>query len=234
MADEHIDYGECGEYAAHFCAEAKGLIGATPLVDVEALIALVKATAHAVATELAKQTSMTSAARDDRGKVEASTEAGRQEVTRFYTYLGSLDADVQHDKRAFFPGGKRGDVSKLKPADMQKKLAQVLSGFAAKSNEELPDASKWQPRIQKAHDDLAKAIELKTGSVGTKIVHTKELVAARKAFLSAYTSVAKPLVRGILAQLGRDEKEIRLYFKDLTVQDTKPRKSPPALGAAED
>ncbi|MDC3960170.1 hypothetical protein [Polyangium jinanense] len=223
MADDYIDYMECAEYADHLYTEGQKLVGASPLVDVSALLSYVKGAADAVSAELSKQTLTTSAARGGRADVEAQAEAGRKEVTRFFKYLGTLADDVPHDKQAFFPGGKQGDVKKLKPADVQKKLAKVLAGFDANANALLPEAAKWKARLVKAEADLGAAIGQKTSTVGTKIIHTAELVAARQAFLKAYTNVAKPLVRGLLAKLGRED-EFSVYFKDTTVVERRPRK----------
>jgi hypothetical protein len=218
MADLYIDLMECGEYADHLLTEGKKLVGLSKVVDVEALLTYVGGAAAVVDGELAKQGIKRSDVRTSRTDVEAQTEAGRKEIKRFYKHLGTLDDDVVVDRHAFFEGGKMGDVAKLKPADVQKKIKRALEGFAAPANAALPDKAKWQGRLEKARDALGTALDQKTSSVGTKIVQTAELQAARESFLVAYNNVAKPVVRGLLAQLGR-ERELKRYFKDLTVSE---------------
>ncbi|MRG96564.1 hypothetical protein [Polyangium spumosum] len=233
MADDHIDYGECGEYAAHFATEAQRLVGLSQLVNVQALIDEVMSVAGSVAAELAKQTQKKAVVRGDGANVADAAEEGRQELARFFKYLGTLDDDVVRDVNAFFPGGRQGDLKKLKPADVQKKIASVLTGFDAPTNTALPEGTKWKNKLTQAEHSLKIAIGQKTSAVGTKIVHTAELAAARKAFLKTYINVAKPLVRGLLARLGRED-EFSLYFRDETVQESKPRKkAPPAEAPAE-
>lgn len=223
MPDDYIDYQECGEYASHFATEAQRLVGLSPLVDVQALIDEVASVASTVAAELGKQTQKKSVLRDDGAVVLDGAEAGRKEIARFFKYLGTLDDGVPHDKNAFFPGGKQGDLNKLKPADVQKKIATIISGFDAPANAALPEAAKWKLKLTQAEQNLRAAIGQRTSAVGTKIVHTAELAAARKSFLKTYINVAKPLLRGLLARLGR-ENEFSLYFKDETATESKPRK----------
>lgn len=218
MAREYFDSMECGEYADHFLTEGKKLVGLSKLVDVELLLALVGGAAAVVDGELAKQGIKRSEVRTGRADLEAQASAGRKELKRFFKHLGTLDDDVVVDRQAFFPGAREGNLSRLKPADVQKKIKRALEGFAAPANAALPDKAKWQSRLEKARDGLAKALDQKTSVVGMKIVQTAELSAARKSFLATYNGVAKPVVRGLLKQLGR-ERELKRFFKDLTVNE---------------
>ncbi len=222
MADKHIDYAECGEYAAHFGVQGANLIGASDLVDITALLETINSRAQVLAQELAKQTQNQSSVTVNRKDVEAATEDAQKTISQFHKYLGTLDDDTTYDQGAFFPGGKQGDVKKLKPADLQKKLESVSSGFAAAANKNLPDATKWQKRLQTAHQNLSQAIEGKTSSVGSKVVHTKELAAAHESFLRSYAA-AKRIVHGLLTELGRED-ELGQYFKDKKVTEKKSKK----------
>jgi hypothetical protein len=219
MADKHIDYAECGEYAAHFEVQGAKLIGVSNLVDVSALLQTVKTRANALSQELAKQTQNKSAVTVNRKDVEAAVDGAQKTITQFHKYLGTLDDAATYDQKAFFPEGKQGDVKKLKPADLLKKVESVSSGFTAAANKNLPDATKWKKRLQSAQQDLSKAIEGKTSSVGSKVVHTKELVAAHESFLRSYAA-AKRIVHGLLTELGRED-ELGQFFKDKKVAKKK-------------
>ena len=65
---------------------------------------------------------------------------------------------------------------------------------------------------------LSIAITGKGDASADAFVATAELIAARKNFLHVYNRVAKPIVRGVLAHLGRED-EFPLFFKDLTVNE---------------
>lgn len=234
MADDHIDYLEVGEYGEHFGEEGKKLIQASPLVNVEALIALVGGAVGKVNAELEKAGIKRSDVRTGRSGTEEAAALGRSEIERFYNYLGSLDKDVVFDKEAFFPKGKLGALAALKPGDVKSRVEDVLRGFTAEANAALPEHAKWSQKLGAARDGLASALAGKGGARSVSIQSTAELVAAREEFLEAYNGVAKRLIRGLLASLKREE-EMRLFFKDLQVNEgsraKKDEPTPPQKGA---
>ncbi len=218
MADDNIAYLECLEYGDHFIKEVDELIGKSKLVDVVELKLYVASTITAVATELEKQGIKRSGVRVDRKDVATKTAALRKHIEKFHHYLGSLDDDQGFDLDAFFKNGNLGPISTLKPADLGQYAGDVLRGFAAPANTNLPDAAKWKLRLENAQSTLVNAIADKSASAGNTIQGTAALVAARQAFLVAYNGVAKRLVHAVLIQLDRKD-ELRLFFKDLQVNE---------------
>lgn len=225
MADDYIDYLECGEYGDHCVSEASKLVGLSEIVDVEALRTYVKGAVHAVDLELEKVGIKRSSLRDDRKLTQTKTAAGRKEIEKFFNYLGTLDDDVSFDRESFFPGGNLGPLAALKPADVEAKLGAVLRGFAASANSALPERDKWKGKLEKARDELVSSLASKGGTQADSITGTKGLVTARANFLLAYNGVAKPVIEGLLAKLGR-RGEMRRFFKDLQVNETAPPKTP--------
>jgi hypothetical protein len=219
MADDYIDYWEVGEYAAHFLNASKQLVGASKLVDMEEVRTLVQHGADRVAVELQKTGIQRSARRRGGGTVEEANDAARKDVEKFHNYLNSLDDDLPLDRAAFFPGDKLGPISTFKPADMKAKLDEVLRGFAVPSHHGLPDRNKWKKRLEAARDGLADAIAGKSGARGASVQATTQLVQGREEFLGVYNGVAKPLVRGLLAHLGRKD-EYNQFFADLLVNES--------------
>lgn len=144
-------------------------------------------------------------------------------VERFYYHLLSLPVSTGVDVDAFFPGKTLGNLSKLKPADLAGKADQVLLGFAAKSNTGIAGLAKWQSAIDEARTALGHALKNKQSARGTSVTATAGLIAARERFIGLYNGVAKPLVRGLLNELGRP-KELELFFLDLQVNEGSPRK----------
>lgn len=218
MADDNIDYLECLEYGDHFDKEVAKLLGKSKLVDVGEVKTYVASTVIAVAAELEKQGIKRSGVRVDRKEVAAKTIALRKGIEKFHHYLGSLDDDQGFDLDAFFKHGNLGSISTLKLADLDQFAGEVLRGFAAPANANLPDAAKWKLRLENAQSALGKTIADKNASAGITIQGTAALVAARQAFLVAYNGVAKRLVQAVLIQLGRKD-ELRLFFKDLQVNE---------------
>ena len=107
----------------------------------------------------------------------------------------------------------------------------MLGGFALPSHQSLPDKDKWQTRLTKARDALASALSSKDEQQNTKLESTGKLGTARDEFLNVYNGVAKPLVRGLLASLGRSA-EYEHSFRDLQVnEEGRPTKTPPAPSA---
>ena len=233
MADDYIDYLECLEYGEFFTTEVQKLAGASNLVDIDALSAYVGTAMRSVATELEKQGVNRSGVRIDRQDVEVKTTTMRKTLEKFYHYLGSLDDDANLDIAAFFAGGNLGTLSALKPADVAQRANEVIRGFAA--NTAVPDGARWKTRLEDAQSALVAALSGKGSSTGTSIQGTASLVVARENFLNAYNGVAKKLIGAILTSLGRKD-ELRLYFKDLQVNESGRAKpapeepTPPATG----
>jgi hypothetical protein len=223
MADNHVDYIEVGEYGDHFVSEGKKLVGLWPGVDVNAVIEHVAAAVSATDGELEKVGIKRSALRGDRDTTKEKAAGGRKEIERFYSFLGSLDDDIEVDHNAFFADGNLGALKRLKPADVKGRLDEVLKGFAAEKNAGLPDKDKWQAKLTKARDELATSLGSKGGALASSITGTAGLVSAREAFLVAYNGVAKPIIEGLLTKLGRRD-EMRLFFKDLQVNEEPPKK----------
>lgn len=220
MSDSYIDDFEVDEYGSHFVSTATVLIGASPLVNMQALIDLIALKTAAVRTELEKAGIKRSALRGGRGDRSAEVKKGRAEISKFWNFVNSLDEDVPVDKEAFFKGAKQGSISKLKAADLLAKLNQALQGFAADVNKNLPGGSAWQAKIGVARDTLATALAATGGAQGESRGATAALRTARDEFVEAYNNVAKKLVFGLLASLGR-KNEYESFFKDLQVNEGK-------------
>lgn len=220
MSDSYIDDFEVDEYGSHFVSTATVLIGASPLVNMQALIDLIALKTAAVRIELEKAGIKRSALRGGRGDTSAEVKKGRAEISKFWNFVNSLDEDVPVDKEAFFKGAKQGSISKLKAADLLAKLNQALQGFAADVNKNLPGGSAWQAKIGVARDTLATALAATGGAQGESRGATAALRTARDEFVEAYNNVAKKLVFGLLASLGR-KNEYESFFKDLQVNEGK-------------
>ncbi|MDI1449603.1 hypothetical protein [Polyangium sp. 6x1] len=222
MVDRHIDDREVSEYGRHFATEAKKLVEASELVDVAKVIARVLGAVEAVETEVAKAKAQRSEVRTERGGTAEAEETARDVVTRFHAYLRSLPKGTSFDFEAFYPGKNLGDVAALKPADLVAKAADVLRGFDVARNAGLDAFAPWKQEIAAAHAALDGALSGKSGAANRSVTATAGLAAARAHFLKTYNQVAKPIVRGVLNELGRGE-ELRLFFKDLAVQEGRGR-----------
>lgn len=217
MADRYIDYWEVSEYG-HYCAQAvRTLVGASPLVDMEALVRRILAAVEAVEAEVQRAGLHGSSFRLGRGDSGQATKRLRDLLRRFHHHLQTLPPE-EIDLEAFFPGGKLDGVHRLKPADLLSRAEQVLHGFLVPANVDLPGVSTWQPVLQEARDALDAAIHGKQRAQYDSIVATKGMMAARERFLDLYNGVAKPLVRGVLRDLGRAN-EYRRFFRDLQVNE---------------
>jgi hypothetical protein len=139
-------------------------------------------------------------------------------VSRFYYSLRSLPKTTDFDFDALFPGHTMGDLASLKPADVVAKADAVLRGFDNSKNKAIADFAKWKNEIETTRQTLSDALSGKGNASGKSFVATTALVEARNNFLRAYNKVAKPALRALLAQVGR-ENELHLYFKDLTVYE---------------
>ena len=218
MADEYIDAWEVGEYGGQ-CVRALGtLAGVAPLLDAATLQTQVQAAVDRVSAELQKAGIQRSDLRGRRQTADEAAAEGKTAIKKFHRWLGSLDDDVDLDREAFFRGMKLGPVSTYKPADVKGRLDDLILGFAAARNATMPERANRLQKLTTARDALATALSGKGGASAQKLQGSAELVAARKAFLFLYNKVAKPMVRGQLAALGR-EQEMKAFFPDLAVNE---------------
>jgi hypothetical protein len=230
--DRYIDYREVSQYGRYFVDRVAELVGASPLVDVEALRQMVLAAVMAVEAGMLGTDTQHSSLRTERGGTDASAEALADLLRRYYLHLQSLPPQVSFDLAAFFPAGKIKSVSGLKPEDLLSRADDVLRGFAMPANALLPDVATWQPQIVVARANLASAIGGKLSAAHEASGATGSLAQARERFLHVYLKVARPLIRGLLAQLGR-EHELRRFFRDMQVPESRapgqPREEPGSL-----
>jgi hypothetical protein len=196
------------------------LVDLSPLVDVEALRQLILSAVVAVETGMLVTDTQHSSLRTERGGADALAETLADLLRRYYLYLQSLPPQVSFDLAAFFPAGKIKPVSSLKAEDLLSRADDVLRGFAMPANAMLPDAITWQAEIVVARANLAGAIGGKLGAAHGASGATESLVQARERFLRVYLKVARPLIRGLLAALGR-EHELRRFFRDMQVAESR-------------
>ncbi|EYF00091.1 hypothetical protein [Chondromyces apiculatus] len=218
MADSYIDYFEVDEYGTGFLTALTRLEEEADLLNVTALRDLVQGAVTRVNQELQSAGIQRSDLRGQRVSVDEAAERGRKEIERFHGYLTSLDDSATADKEAFFRGMKVGLMSKFKPADVNAKLNELVRGFEVAANATLPERAARLARLTQARDTLHEALSGKGMSYAFKLKTTANLTEAREAFLVAYNQVAKPVIRGQLARLGR-EKEMRDFFPDLRVNE---------------
>lgn len=218
MADNYFDYLECREYGNHFVNKAAALTGQSPLADIPALISLVQSHTAAVSAELDKQGVEKSGTRVNRADAEAKRLALFTAISKFYSYLDSLDESIAFDFNAFFEGGVKGELGKLKAADLVERNVRLIAGFAAPQNASIPNADTWKTKLQNAENQLTAALTGKSSSSDGQVRATRELIEARQAFLRAYNHIAKPLIKAVLTNLNR-EHEMPLFFKDLAVNE---------------
>lgn len=219
MADRYIDYFEVGEYGDYFVSRSKELDGLSPLVDVPALRAKVQAAIDGVDAELGNAGIQRGDLRTGRDATATAAAEARDLIQRFYYTLLGLPASSGVDVAAFFPGKLLGDVTNLKPDDVKGRLVALLKGFDTAANKAAAASfGAWQEDLAAGRDKLAAAVTDKGGSLGTSVTGTAALNASRESFLRVYNKVAKKLVSGLLADVGR-EAEYELFFKDLTVNE---------------
>jgi hypothetical protein len=216
--DPYIDYQEVSVYGRYFYRQSEPLIGASELVNVGGVRGLVLTTVESVETELQLIGVPRSVERTGRDSVGAATEDMRDHLRRYFFHLQSLPVRAGVDVNAFFTGGKLGRVATQKPEDLLSQADAVLRGFTTPTSAALPDAARWQAELIAARETLNQAISGKLGAVFTASTGTSALVQARARFLVAYNKVAKRLIRGLLAELGR-EHELRRYFRDMQVNE---------------
>ncbi|MFT3767171.1 MAG: hypothetical protein QM820_16865 [Minicystis sp.] len=220
--NSNIALSDVAIYGTHFINEAPKLMGASPLVDIGAVIGRVQAATDAVGAELAKAGVKRSTLRSGRVGIAAAAPAMRDVIERFHHHLGSLSGKSGVDVAAFFTGGKLGSLARLKPADLLKKADKVLRGFEVPANVTASGLSPWQNEVQAARDVLAAAIKGKGSAHGDSIVTTAALADAHERFVTLYNGVAKNLVRGVLNDLDRGD-ELPLYFLDLQTTGGAPK-----------
>lgn len=218
MADRYIDYIEVSEYGRHFVNLAHTLIHASPLVDMAQLAAEVERAVEAVEAERTAASIERSQMRGGRGDITAATTHARDMLQRFFHYIRSLPRDIRLDVEALYPGRKLGKLSWLKPADVLARVRQVLRGLTVPANAGMPGLARWQEDLGAAHDRLDSALHGKSGRRTQASAATAALQARRDEFLQLYNGVAKPIVRGLLARLGRSN-EYTLFFLDLRVHE---------------
>ncbi|HEX2571824.1 MAG TPA: hypothetical protein VH877_19940 [Polyangia bacterium] len=219
MADRYIDYFEVSEYGSYFVTEAAALVGASELVNIPALQQRVSAAVEAVVVELEKIGIRRSDLRIGQADVDAAVPAVRKELERFYNFLGGLEDDVEIDRESFFSGDRLGNLAMLKPADLLIKLDEVLRGFLVPANAAVPERDKRKAKLEAVRKTLADALGTSSANTNRVISATAGLAAARERFLGLYNGVAKPLVRAMLADLGRADEYTR-FFLDLQVDIT--------------
>ena len=227
MADRYIDIFEVSEYGDFFLSESKRLVGASSLVNVEVLQERVRVSKEKVETERAKAGTIRKQA-DSAAALEA-TENLRGHLGRFHSFLNSLDpSEVKVDVTKFFPGNVLDGLRQLKPADVKARAEKVSEGFAVEAHKDTAELAPWSKKLSAAKEALAALLANKDGQKNEGILLTASVAAAREEFLTAYNTVAKPLLRGLLSSLGRSE-EFERYFKDLQVNENrkaKPEESP--------
>jgi hypothetical protein len=224
--DPYIDNHEAVLYGRYFFQHSEPLIGASPVFNVEALRQLVLLKAEAIAAGMTVIDTPKSDVRTGRGVVEESNEELIDWLRRFHHYLQSLPASASVDVSAFFANGKLGKISKYKPEDMLARAETVMRGFTTPTSARVPSATEWQTDILLARTKLNDALTGKLGASNTASTSGGSLVQARAEFLHVYNKVAKRAIRALLAELGRED-ELRLYFRDLQVNEDRARPAEP-------
>jgi hypothetical protein len=219
MADRYIDYFEVSEYGSYFVTEAATLVGASELVNIALLRDRVAAAVEAVVVELEKIGIHRNDLRLGRADIDAAVPAVRKELERFYNFLGGLDDEVKIDRESFFPGDRLGNLASLKPADLLAQLDEVLRAFSIPVHAGLPERDKRKAKLESVREALVDALGTSSANTNRVISATAGLAAARERFLGLYNGVAKPLVRAMLADLGRADEYTR-FFLDLQVDIT--------------
>ena len=218
MADDYIDYWEVSEYGGQ-CVTALGTLGvASTLLNAAALQTQMQTAVSRVNTELANTGLQRSDLRGQRQTVDEAAAEGKTAIEKFHKWLGSVEDSVDMDRDAFFQGMKLGPVSTYKPADVKGRLDDLIRGFDVTRNAAMPERAARLLKLTTARDALQAALTGKTSTNTQKLQGSAELVAAREAFLFLYNKVAKPMVRGQLVALGR-ENEMKVFFPDLAVNE---------------
>jgi hypothetical protein len=232
FVDPYIDYHEAVQYGRFFYQNVTPLIGASDVFNVEALRQVVLRAVDAVEAGLTVSDTPKTVVRAGRGTVETFSEEMADRLRRFYYYLLSLPASANVDVAAFFADGKQGKLSQYKAEDMLSRADTALRGFTTPAGATVPNGTAWQADIVVARGSLANALEGKLGAANTASTSVGSLAQARTEFLHVYNRVAKPAIRGLLAQLGRED-EFRIYFRDLQVNEDRARPGAPTEPGAD-
>jgi hypothetical protein len=216
MADRHIDCFEVSEYADYFIEQAITLVGTSPLVSVEAVVALIREAKERVEREVLAAGLQRSLLRTARVDINEACDRMIDNVRRFHRYTQSLPPGTAMDAVAFFPNGYSG--ARRKAADLLAQGKQVLSGFDAPANAGFPAAPEWRASFTMARDLLQQALSEKGSASRVSLDATSALEEARLAFLAAYNGIAKRLVRAVLQHVGR-EHEFTRFFLDMQVNE---------------
>jgi hypothetical protein len=226
FVDPYIDNHEAVVYGQYFFQHVEPLIGASQVVDVEVLRQLVLLKVNAIEAGMTATDTPKSDVRAGRDVVEELNVELVDRLRRFHYYLQSLPASANVDVAAFFANGKLGKISSRKPEDVMARASTVMRGFTTSSGPRVPGGPEWQADILVARTRLNDAIQGKLGASNTATTSGGALIQAREEFLHVYNKVAKRAIRALLAELGRED-EFRIYFRDLQVNESRPRPTEP-------
>jgi hypothetical protein len=205
-------------YGRYFGRHSETLVGASIIIDVEALRQRVLLRTDSLEAAMTVADSPRSEVRSGRTHVDDASDEVLDQLKRFYHFLMSLPASANIDVGAFFANRKLGKISKHKPEDMLSRADTVLRGFTTPTGIMVPNGDVWQSDIVLVRTTLASSLEGKLGAETSSSTTVGSLARARQEFLHTYNKVAKPAIRSLLAELGR-ESEFRLYFRDLQVNE---------------
>lgn len=231
--DPYIDNPEAILYAHYFFQHAEPLIGASQVVNVEVLRQLVLAKANALETRMTGVGAPRSDVRTGRDAVEELQEELLDRLRRFYHYLQSLPGSANVDVGAFFANRKLGKLSQHKAEDLVARADTVMRGFTTPTSARVPNGPDWQAEIVVARARLNDALQGKLGAANTATTSGHSVAQAREEFLHVYNKVAKRAIRALLAELGRED-EMRLYFRDLQVNENRARPAGPGTEPGDD
>jgi hypothetical protein len=224
MADRYIDIFEVSEYGDFFLTVVASLENKSELVNISALSKKVRDAKEKVEAERAKA-GLTRKTSTPEEAITAAT-ALRAQLTRFHSFLNSLDPD-EHliDPTKFFPKNILGGLQQLKPDDVKARAEKISEAFLLEAYKNSEVLAPWKKKIEGAQQTLSQALKSKIESRNETITLTTSLAAAREEFLHIYNGVAKNLVRGLLHELARGD-EYSNFFKDLQVNEDKPASKP--------
>jgi hypothetical protein len=226
FVDPYIDNHEAILYGQYFFRHVEPLIGASQVVDVEVLRQLVLAKVNALEAGMTGAGTPKSEVRTGRDAVEELKEELLDRLRRYYHYLQSLPASASVDVGAFFANRKLGKISQHSAEDLMARADTVMRGFTTPTSARVPNGNDWQTEILLARTRLNQALQSKHGAANTATTSGGSVVQAREEFLHVYNKVAKRAIRALLAELGRED-DMRLYFRDLQVNETRARPSEP-------
>jgi hypothetical protein len=229
--DTYIDNHEGVLYGRYFHRHSEPLVGASNVFNVGVLREIVLLRAENLHTAMTVADSPRSVVRTGRTEVDVASDEVLDRLRRFYYFLQSLPDSANVDVGAFFANRRLGNLSQQKPEDMMSRAETVLRGFTTPSSARVPNGVVWQTEIVDARTALADALVGKLGAANSTSTAVGSVARARAELLHVYNKVAKPAIRGLLAELGR-EGELRLYFRDLQVNEGRPR--PPGTPAEPD